>query len=75
MGELATTFEGFYISHVSHLQNTKTDALAALAARLTLPADSSHHLTVATRHLFCPKYGLEVNKVHTTSTNFELRDW
>ena len=28
--QLANTFDGFYISHVSHLQNTKADALAAL---------------------------------------------
>jgi len=29
---------------------------------------------VATRHLFCPKYGLEVSEIHTISTNFEPRD-
>ena len=73
--QLDNTFEGFYISHVSLLQNTKADALAALAATLVLPADASYCLTVATLHLFCLKYSLEVNKVHTTSTNFELRDW
>jgi len=73
--QLANTFEGFYISHVSPLQNTKVDALAALAATLALPADTRYHLTVATRHLFCPKYGLEVSEVHTTSINFEPRDW
>ena len=28
--KLANTFDGFYISHVSRLQNTKADALAAL---------------------------------------------
>ena len=38
--QLANTFEGFYISHVSRLQNTKADALAALAATLVLPADT-----------------------------------
>ena len=41
------------------------DTLAALAATLTLPADTTYRLTVATRHLFCPKYGLEVSEVHT----------
>jgi len=71
--QLATTFEGFYVSHVSHLQNTKAEAV--LATTLTLPADISSHLTVATRHIFCPKYGLEVSEVHTISTNFKPRDW
>ena len=46
-----------------------------LAATLALPADRNHHLTVDTRHLFYLKYGLEVSEVHTTSTNFEPRDW
>ena len=57
------------------LQNTKVDALAALAATLPLPADTRYHLTVATRHLFCLKYSLEISEVHTTSINFEPRDW
>jgi len=56
-------FDGFYISHVSRLQNTKADALAALAATLTLPADTTYCLN------------LEVSEVHTTSTNFEPREW
>ena len=30
---------------------------------------------MATRHLLCPKYALEVSEVHTTLINFELRDW
>jgi len=42
---------------------------------LVLPVDTAYRLTVATRHLFCPKYGLEVSEVHTTSTNFEPKDW
>jgi len=71
--QLANTFEGFYISHVSRLQHTKADALAVLVAPLALPTDASYHLMVATRHLFCPKYDLEVSEVHKTSTNFELR--
>ena len=37
--------------------------------------DTTYRLTVATRHLFCPKYDLEVSEVHTTSTNFEPKDW
>jgi len=73
--KLADSFDGFYISHMSHLLNTKADALATLAATLALPADTTYCLTVATHHLFCPKYSLEVSEVHKTSTNFEPRDW
>ena len=72
---LADSFNGFYISHVSHLQNTKADTLAVLAAILALLADTTYRLTVAMRHLLCLKYGLEVSEVHTTSTNFKPRDW
>jgi len=72
--QLANMFDGFYISHVSRLQNTKAYALVTLAATLALPADTTYHLTVATCHFFYPKYGLEVSEVHTTSTNFGPRD-
>ena len=70
---MSNTFDGFYISHVSRLQNTKADTLAA--ATLALPADISDRLTVATRYLFCLKFSLEVSEVHTTLTNIELRNW
>jgi len=60
---------------MSRLQNIKADALAALAATLAFPANTTYRLPVATRQLFCPKYGLEVTEVHKTSTNFEPRDW
>ena len=63
--KLAYIFDGFYISHVSRLQNIKADALAAPAATLALPVNTSYRLTVATNQLFCPKYSLEVNEVHT----------
>ena len=59
----------------SLMANVKANALAVLAAILNLPADTNYHLTVATHHLFCPKYDLEVSEVHTTSTNIEPRDW
>ena len=72
--KLANSFYGLYINHMSRLLNTKADALAALAATLALSADPTYHLMVATCHLFCLKYGLEVSEVHTTSTNFKLRD-
>ena len=51
--ELANMFDGFYIGHVSQSQNTKADALAALATTLALPVDTEYHLIVATRHLVC----------------------
>jgi len=73
--EMANSFDGFYIVYVSHLQNTKADALAALAATLALPIDATYHLTVVSRCLFCPKYALETNKVHATSTGFKPKDW
>ena len=34
-----------------------------------------YHLTVATRHLICPKHVLETNEVYVTSIAFEPRDW
>ena len=72
--KLADSFDGFYISHVSRLLNTKADALAALAAILALPADTTYRLSVVTHHLFYPKYGLEASEVHTILTNFDPRD-
>jgi len=63
------------ISHVSRLQNKKADALTVLAATLVLPAGTSYRLTVATRHLFCPNYNLEVSEVHTALTNFKVKEW
>ena len=72
---LANLFDGFYIGHVSRSQNTKADALAALAATLALPIDTIYHLTVATRHLVYPKHVLKTMKVHSISTDFESRDW
>jgi len=72
---LANLFDGFYIGHVSRSQNTRADALAALAATLALPIDTTYHLTVATRHLICPKYVLETKEVHVILMDFEPRDW
>jgi len=72
--KLAKIFDSFYISNVSRLQKTKADALTELAAMLALLANTRNRLNVATCQLFCSKYSLEVNKVHTTSANFEPRD-
>jgi len=71
---MANSFDSFYIGHVSRLQNTKADALDALATTLALPIDATYHLTVAARCLFCLKYALETNEVHAISTGFEPRD-
>ena len=66
--ELANLFEGFYSGHVSRSQNTRADALAALATTLALPADTEYHLTVATRHLVCSKHMLRTREVYNIST-------
>ena len=73
--EMANSFDGFYIGHVSRFQNTKTDALAALVATLTLPIDTIYHFTVATQRLVCSKHVLKTNEVYVTSLGFEPRDW
>ena len=73
--KMAILFDGFYISHVSQSRNTKANALAALAATLALPIDTTYHLTVATRHLVCPKHMLKTKEVHITSTDFKPRVW
>jgi len=73
--KIANSFDDFYISHVSHFQNTKADSLVALAATLALPIDTTYHLTVATRCLVYPKHVLETNEVLVTSIGFEPSDW
>jgi ribonuclease HI len=50
--QLADTFEGFYIDHVSRSKNTHADELAALAATLGQPAGTNQRITVASRQLF-----------------------
>ena len=42
--KMANLFDGFYIGHVSRSQNTRADALAALATTLALPVDTEYHL-------------------------------
>jgi len=73
--ELANLFEGFYIGHVSRSQNTRAEALAALATTLALLADIEYHLTVATRHLVYSKHMLRTREVYNFSTDLEPRDW
>ena len=64
-----------FTSVMCQFQNTKADALAALAATLALPIDTTYHFTVATRCLIYPKKMLETNEVHVTLIDFEPRDW
>ena len=49
--------------------------MAVLVATMALSIDATYHLTVAARCLFYPKYALETNEVHATSTGFEPRGW
>ena len=74
--EFANVFDGFYISHVSRLQNTKADTLVALAATLASPASNTiQRVIVATRQLLYAKYSLQVKEVYATSTDFKRRYW
>jgi len=73
--ELANLFDGFYIGLVSRSQNTKADALAALATTLALPVDTEYHLTVATRHLVYSKHMLRTREIYNILTDLEPRDW
>jgi len=57
-----------------HFQNSKANALSALAATLALSIDVTYNLTVAARCIFCPKHVLETKKVHATSIDLEPRD-
>ena len=52
--KLTNLFDGLYISHVSCLQNSKTDTLAT--DTLILHVNITYRLIVAIRHLFCPKH-------------------
>ena len=73
--KMANLFDGFYVGHVSRSQNTRADALAALATILTLQVDTKYHLTVTTRHLVCSKHLLRTREVYNISTDLEPRDW
>ena len=69
--ELANLFDGFNIGHVSRSQNTKADALAALAIALALSVDAEYHLRVATRHLVCSKHMLRTREAYNILTDLE----
>ena len=52
--ELARTFAYFNIEHVPRRQNTKADALASLAASLSLPERESMTVTVYEKRILLP---------------------
>src|SRR5436189_3814624 len=53
---MAEQFEGFYIGHVPHQNNTHADALARLATSLCLQAGEYQSIMVFARSLFHPKW-------------------
>src|SRR3954467_9241060 len=53
--QMAEQFEGFYIGHVPHQDNTHVDALAGLATSLYLQAGEYQSILVYARSLFHPK--------------------
>ena len=73
--KMANLFDNFYIGHVFRSQNTKANVLAAVAATLALPIDTKYHLTVATRHLVCPKHMLKTKEVYNILTDLEPTVW
>lgn len=58
--ELARTFAYFNIEHVPRGQNTKADALASLAASLSLPEGESMTVTVYEKRILPPLNTYEV---------------
>lgn len=57
---LARTFAYFNIEHVPRRQNTKADALASLAASLSLPEGESMTVTVYEKRILPPLNTYEV---------------
>jgi len=73
--KMANLFDDFYIRQMSRSQNTRANALAALATMLALPIDAKYYLIVTTRHLVCSKHMLRTKEVYNISTDLEPRDW
>jgi len=81
---MAERFRNFYIDHVPRQQNMHADALASLAASLTLPAGTAEKVLVYSHDLYCPRFAFEDNQKPTrdlqvkeareTSTAPELSD-
>jgi len=82
---MAKKFESFFIDHVLRQQNAHADALASLAASLSLPIGAEERAFVYSRDLYCCKFALEdsktprgdlqVKEILETSTSHEPRNW
>jgi len=82
---MAERFKNFYIDHVPRQQNTHADALASLAASLTLPAGATEKVLVYSHDLYCPKLALKNNQIPAGNLQVEeiletsigpgLRNW
>jgi len=59
---MAEKFKNFYIDHVLHQQNAHVDALASLAASLTLPARALERVLVYSRDLYVVNSPLKIVK-------------
>jgi len=82
---MAEKFRSFYIDQVPRQKNAHVDALASLAASLSLPAGATKKVLVYNHDLYCSKFtfeesqtprgDLQVEEVLETSTGPKLRDW
>src|SRR5438270_5407588 len=66
---MAEQFEGFYIGHVLHLDNTHADALASLATSLCLQAGECQSVMVFARSLFHLKWTLPKDLIEVNTAN------
>ena len=82
---MAERFRNFYIDHVPRQQNAHADALASLAASLSLPAGVVEKILVYSHDLYCPRIASEdyqkltgdcqVKEALESSADPEPRDW
>src|SRR4051812_45403569 len=79
-------FEGFYIGHVPHLDNTHADALASLAMSLCLQVGECQSVMVFARSLFHLKWTFPKDPIESNAANllqetsgiaswFDTLDW
>ncbi|XP_062103671.1 uncharacterized protein LOC133814767 [Humulus lupulus] len=62
---LIAQFQTITLDHNPRSKNGKVDALAKLAASLTIPVERDIQITIGERHLFTPNYGeVRGNKYH-----------
>ena len=60
---MAEKFKNFYIDHVPRQQNAHVDALASLAASLSLLARATERVLVYSHDLYCYKFALGDSKI------------